>query len=687
MKYFRSSLLSVLIALLLHSMSYAQDRAFVDSLLTELSAAEDDTLKVEILLALGEQYKYNLPDSAMIYFQEALQVSEQLGSLSLQANSKRSIGVVIENQGMYDQALEEYFAALAFFEEDENKPGMASCYNDIAIIHYFQGSSELCMEYLTLSFEIKKDLGDTEGMANYYINMSALNNSLGRYEEALEFIDQSIDLYKELDDKNGIATGYGNIGTINYELGNFQLAVENHMKSLEMHEEINNKDGMAHSMSNIAGAYRQMADSVARTETQRLEYLNQAVSYGLRCYALTEELDAVYVQNYVANTLHGAYRALGDPWKALEYAQIFINTSDSLFNEEKTRAIEEMDTKYETEKKQQQIELQESQIIARDATIKQQKTFRNALAAGLLGVVLIIIVVIYANVQKRKDNRKIKEQNAQILEANEELIVLNEAISKQNSEIVDSISYAQRIQSAMMPPEGYFNELLDESFILYKPKDIVSGDFFWIKQVNQYIVVAAADCTGHGVPGAFMSLLGISYLNEIVQRREITQANQVLDELRRQIKHSLRQHGQPDESKDGIDMAICAIDLKTRTMLYAGAFNPVYLIREEKGKPVLIEYKADRMPLGYHQGKDRAFTNNEIKLEIGDTFYIFSDGYVDQKGGPDLKKFMSKRFKNLLLDIHEEPMFDQKTKLEKTLTDWMGNQMQIDDILVVGVRV
>jgi serine phosphatase RsbU (regulator of sigma subunit) len=239
----------------------------------------------------------------------------------------------------------------------------------------------------------------------------------------------------------------------------------------------------------------------------------------------------------------------------------------------------------------------------------------------------------------------------------------------------------------MMPPVGYFNELLDEAFILYRPRDIVSGDFFWIRQVNQFIILAAADCTGHGVPGAFMSLLGISYLNEIVQRREITQAGEVLNELRRQIKHSLRQHGHPDETKDGIDMALCVIDQKNRSMQYAGAYNPLYLIREEKGDAELIELKADRMPLGYHQGKDRPFTNHDIKLEIGDTFYIFSDGFIDQKGGPEQKKFMSKKFKSLLIEIHDRPLFDQKNILEKTLTDWMGTQSQIDDILVVGVRV
>jgi len=687
MKYFRKVCPTLAVALLLIAHAHAQDQAIVDSLKRELSASREDSLKAAILFELGDQFRYNLPDSALVYFREALELSEQLADLGLQALCRRYIGMVIENQGMYDQALEEYFAALDIFEKAENKWGIANCYNDIAIIHYMQGSTEQCMEYLTKSFEIKQELGDKSGMANYYTNMSSLKNSLGQNEEALVYSEKSIELFEELEDQVGIAVGYGNLGTIHYELGNYRASLENHLLSVELHEELRNKDGMAHSLSNIAGVYQIMADSLVLSESLRRNYLNQAVSYGQRAYTLAEELDALYVQNYAASILKNAYRVLGDPGKALEYAEIFISTRDSLFNEEKTRIIEEMDTKYESEKKQQQIELQESQLVARDATIQRQETLRNALIAGLFGVVLIIIVVIFAYVQKRRDNQKIKEQNTQITEANEELTVLNEAISKQNSEIMDSISYAQRIQSAMMPPVGYFNELLDEAFILYRPRDIVSGDFFWIRQVNQFIILAAADCTGHGVPGAFMSLLGISYLNEIVQRREITQAGEVLNELRRQIKHSLRQHGHPDETKDGIDMALCVIDQKNRSMQYAGAYNPLYLIREEKGDAELIELKADRMPLGYHQGKDRPFTNHDIKLEIGDTFYIFSDGFIDQKGGPEQKKFMSKKFKSLLIEIHDRPLFDQKNILEKTLTDWMGTQSQIDDILVVGVRV
>ena len=213
----------------------------------------------------------------------------------------------------------------------------------------------------------------------------------------------------------------------------------------------------------------------------------------------------------------------------------------------------------------------------------------------------------------------------------------------------------------MLPPETYITELLNENFILYKPRDIVSGDFYWIKQVNlNTSLLVAADCTGHGVPGAFMSMLGISYLDEIVQRREITQANQVLNELRNQIKHSLRQHGQRDESRDGIDMALCVFDLKNREMQYSGANNPLYLIKDVNGEPELKEIKADLMPLGYYQGKDKSFTNHSIKLEMGDTIYIFSDGFIDQKGGINNKKFLSKNFKNLLLNIHEQPMHIRK---------------------------
>jgi serine phosphatase RsbU (regulator of sigma subunit) len=253
--------------------------------------------------------------------------------------------------------------------------------------------------------------------------------------------------------------------------------------------------------------------------------------------------------------------------------------------------------------------------------------------------------------------------------------------------ITDSIRYAQKIQSAILPPESYLRELLHEYFILNRPKNIVSGDFYWIKQAKGHIILVAADCTGHGVPGAFMSLLGISYLNEIAQRSEIIHADQILNELRSQVKRSLRQYGQLDQPKDGMDVAICIINIETKMMQYAGAFNPFYLIREVEGVPELKEIKADSMPVGFFHGKDKSFTKHELQLEMNDTFYIFSDGFADQFGGNDNKKFKIKNFKNLLLEIQGEAMHVQKEILDKTLVEYMKGQDQTDDILVIGVRI
>ena len=184
-----------------------------------------------------------------------------------------------------------------------------------------------------------------------------------------------------------------------------------------------------------------------------------------------------------------------------------------------------------------------------------------------------------------------------------------------------------------------------------------------------------------------MSMLGISYLNEIVQRREITQANQILNELRKQIKHSLRQSGEIEESRDGIDIALCVIDSKNNKMQYSGAYNPLYIINSVNGEPLLKEIKGDTMPVGVHIKSDKSFTNHEIQLEIGDTFYIFSDGFTDQIGGSDNTRFRSQKFKKLLLDIHDQPMYEQKEILDQTLKEWMGMNPQRDDISVIGARV
>ncbi|MFH2094840.1 MAG: SpoIIE family protein phosphatase, partial [Bacteroidota bacterium] len=342
--------------------------------------------------------------------------------------------------------------------------------------------------------------------------------------------------------------------------------------------------------------------------------------------------------------------------------------------------------------------------------------------------ILVIVVAAYSfyqarisqiKRQKQKLERQVKERTAEIMKQKEEILMKNETlmqqkeeieaqrdfvmmqgdkiarqrhkiqqqrdfVTKQKEEVEASIQYAKKIQHALLPPEEYLHNSLPEHFILFRPRDIVSGDFYWATEKEGKLVIVASDCTGHGVPGAFMSMLGVAFLNEIVNKMENIHAGIILDNLRDIVIHSLHQTGKFGESQDGMDIALCVLDLSSRRLEYAGAYNPLYMIRDGE----LIEFKADKMPIGYyHAAGDKLFTTNEIELQEKDRLYIFSDGFADQFGGPNGKKYKYSRFKELLLEIHEKPMIEQRQILDKTFIDWKNKHDQIDDVVVVGVRV
>lgn len=253
----------------------------------------------------------------------------------------------------------------------------------------------------------------------------------------------------------------------------------------------------------------------------------------------------------------------------------------------------------------------------------------------------------------------------------------------QKNQITDSILYAKNLQNAILTDQKLINKALPNHFIFYQPKDIVSGDFYWLKHINNYTIIAIADCTGHGVPGAFMSVLGISLLNEIVLRKEVTKANQALEILRHELKETLNQSESDYSSNNGMDIGLCVIDHKKNILQYSGANLPLYLIRNKK----LIEYKPTRNPIGLTP-IEIPFKNNEIEYTSDDVFYLFSDGFIDQFGGDNGKKFRSRRFKHLLLEIHEKPMLIQRDFIELNLKKWMGKKHdQIDDILIFGFKI
>jgi len=364
--------------------------------------------------------------------------------------------------------------------------------------------------------------------------------------------------------------------------------------------------------------------------------------------------------------------------REIQQLQIERKDRDSLILQQKNRSLEQ-------DKIQREIEL------------KNEKLKRNmAVALGSL-MILVAISILFGLISSRKKNQKLAEskkqiekintdletKNTEVLKQNEKILQQKDIIEQKNQSITDSIQYASRIQTAVLPPIDFISEWGIENFILYMPKDIVSGDFYWGLKKDDKIIVAAGDCTGHGVPGAFMSMLGHAFLDEIVNTTRVENAAIILNTLRDEIINTLKQKGMAGEAHDGMDISIFILDRKTGIMDFAGANNPLYLIRDGK----LTKIPGDRMPIGLHVTTMTPFTNQSIQTVKGDRLYIFSDGYADQFGGPKGRKYMYKPFQDLVLRNHDKPMDNQKEILQNTFINWKGDREQVDDVLVIGVRL
>lgn len=314
------------------------------------------------------------------------------------------------------------------------------------------------------------------------------------------------------------------------------------------------------------------------------------------------------------------------------------------------------------------------------------RTVVSYIICALITVVLFWLVArLYSHHLKRENIRLegiVTERTAEVVRQKDEILIKNTVLEIQKREIEDSIRYARRIQSAVIPSEKDCINLLTDAFVLFRPLNIVSGDFYWISQVGNKIIFTAADCTGHGVPGAFMSMLGVAFLNEIVNKDKITEPDLILNNLRAKVIQALQQQGISGEARDGMDIAIVTIDKTENKLAYAGAYNPLIMIHNGE----IIETAGDKMPIGIYENM-APFQRHELDINTGDVFYMSSDGYEDQFGGPDGKKFKAKQFKQLLLEIHNQPMEKQKEILEKRFEEWKGDLPQIDDVVVIGLKI
>ncbi|HIA36501.1 MAG TPA: tetratricopeptide repeat protein, partial [Flavobacteriales bacterium] len=589
-------------------------------------------------------------------FQQSLALFIEVGAKVKVAQVLNNIAVIHYNQGEIELALSAFGESLKIKEEQGDKPGIGMALLNVAFIYKLQGELEKAMEYWMKSIGIFEELGDKKGMGNVLNNIGYYYREKEDFIKAQEYFSKSMALWKEINFKEGVGQCYSNMGVANMKMGDKKKAMECFHNSIALFTEIGNQKGLANTYVNLVDLHINYGNK------EKALYYAELASKIAHLLNYPEQIRNTAKALALANEENGNFQ------EAINNSELYIKMRDSISNKATQKAALKQEMKYNHEKNILQLEKEkEKNRIIAEKEEEKQVFLMYSLAGGLI-FFLVFIVYLFGRFRIiGKQKRTIEEQKL--------------LVDAKNKEIVGSLKFARKIQKAILPSKSSFEEKFHDSFVFFKPKDFVSGDFYWIQEHNGRLYFAACDCTGHGVPGAIMSMMGTSLLNEVVLERGVIQPNEIFFEVRKGFIESMKQTGKKGEQKDGMDAILCAWD-KNGTLQMAAAFTPLLLIRNN----VIQEIKADRQPVGFHNGEQKPFTHHELKLGKGDVIYLFSDGFSDQFGGPKDKKFMMKNFKKLLLSIHDKTMSEQKTALENTFQEWKGDTEQVDDILVMGVR-
>jgi serine phosphatase RsbU (regulator of sigma subunit)/Tfp pilus assembly protein PilF len=642
-----------------------QRNRLIDSLEAVVASLPGDTIKTKRLNDLAWQYRDISKEKAYQRANEALKLATTLQFKKGIAYSHSVLGILFTDEGNYVKGLDHQLKALEISEQMGSKPKIASSYNNVAYVYMAMGNQDLALKYYNKALGVSSAINDSMGLSLIHNNIGAIHYKRKQYDTALYYYERSRLLSELLLDSSSLSISYVNIGNVHLEKKNYEKALECQNKALYISELIDDNILSISPLSNLGEIY----SKTGKYETA-LEYYRKALKYALRSNHVTSLLDI-----YEGMSL--TYESLNDPVNALKYYRMYSAKKDSVITTENSKQMAEMQTRFETEKKEKEIQVLTEKANVQELESRKQKQLLNF---SLLTAVLVAItsVVLFSRYKvKQKANSALKK-------AYDEIEVKNRVVEEKNKNIMDSLHYARRIQRTIIPNTGFMKQHLPSYFVLYKPRDIVSGDFYWCTKINGKVLLATADCTGHGVPGAFMSVMGASLLNEIIVERGVTRPDVILNHLREGIIKSLNPEGSEEEFKDGMDIVICSYDLENLTLQFAGANNPLWIA---KTSGELVEYKGDKFPVGKLYGELKPFTLKEIALEKGDTIYTFTDGYADQFGGPLGKKFKNSQLKELLGRHHRLPMQDQQQELEKALDQWKGEMEQVDDILLIGVRV
>lgn len=617
---------------------------------------KDKKWESSCLLNMGLSY-YNLGTykEALECMFTGLKIKEQMNDKRGMASGYINIGNIYEVQSNYPEALKFQLKALKIKDEQNDQRGKAICYNNIGNILKAQNKLDEALDYYQKALVINEELKDPE-IGNVYDNIGNIYLLKEKLEDALINHFKSLKARESIGDKRGMAISYTDIGHVYLKEQKIDRALFYQLKAHELNHQTSYKKGLVESTAGIGFLYEKKGDF-----TKALDYYNQMLALATEM-GFKEQIRDAY-KNFAS-----VYKNQKQFEKALTYTNLFNDMKDSILNKENFKQVSELNTRYETDKKEKEILLltKDQQLNAK--IIRQQQLERWGLVGGL-GLLSVSVFSIYRRYRFKQRANVILEQQ-------------KKEIQEKNTLITDSIDYAKTIQEAVLPNRSEMASFFSDQFILYKPKSIVSGDFYWVHTEGDQLMCAVADCTGHGVPGAFMSLLGYNMLENVIKTADVSQPGSVLDKLHQEVISRLATKDKQGDNKHGMDISFISINKKNNQLLFAGAHNSIYIVRDQQ----LTELKSDKMGIGTSSQHATRFTTHSFTLQKGDMIYLFTDGFPDQIGGPNRKKFFYPPFKELLTSISNMDLQLQRERLELAHVNWQGVHDQTDDILIMGIR-
>ncbi|MCZ6898636.1 MAG: tetratricopeptide repeat protein [Bacteroidetes bacterium] len=624
----------------------------------------EDTTNLQFLKEKLKSNRYTDPSQAIRYGEQYLKTAELNGIDSTNSDyldALNYLGISYYNVGNYDKTLDFFLQVLQIQQNLNDQAGISRILNNLGIVFDEYGRINEALEYYRKSLKIKYELGDSASLASTLSNIGFAYNQVEQPDSAYHYFIKAYQLDLLSNDLEGQLKSLHNIGLYHLNQEDYDSAMYYFAASRNLFDptdSIGSKYEMAFLLKNMAAAYQGKNQL-----TTAQEAYEQALQIGITlknkpvirdCY---EGLSSIFKQREQYS-------------QAYEYFNLYTLVKDSLFNEDNNKIITQLETNFEIQKREKEIELLKKEKEISSLQLSKNKVVTNLLMVGIL-LVVVLAVVLYKKYQFK-------------IQANELLESQNREIAEKNINISDSFIYAKGIQEALLSDKKLLLSVFDEAFVYCKARDIVNGDFYWFSKKGHNFIVAAVDCTGHGVPGAFMTVMGNSLLNEIVNENDIIEPSVILEELDKKVSTNSQDDFFNNVSNVGMDMAVCTINRKSLTVKFAGAKRPLYYFHDHKLQIV----KGDKYSIGANfQMNSKYYTQHELTLCKNDLMYLFTDGIADQFGEKTNQKYMMSRFRKFLIDISGLTLTEQYDAVKKEINKWKGDNEQTDDMLLIGIKM